>query len=176
MQTVRVRVGRAGICEWVPDHTIPSPGAVLRQTLTFELAAGATLLAIDAGAAGRIARGEAWTFARLESALTVRDATGEVLHDRFVLDGRAEWGALGFAEGRPYFASVVDITDRPHDGVLAELPSMDAIAGVARLPRRGALVRCLAPSAPALTAALPRVWSLARRALLDLPPLGLRMC
>ena len=49
-----------------------------------------------------------------------------------------------------------------------------ATVGVARLPRRGALVRCLAPDAPALSAALDSVWTLARAHLLDLPPLRLR--
>ena len=46
--------------------------------------------------------------------------------------------------------------------------------GVAVLPRRGVLVRCLAPSAPVLLAAIDECWRLARGALLGLPPLALR--
>jgi hypothetical protein len=42
------------------------------------------------------------------------------------------------------------------------------------LPRRGALVRCLAPTAPALVDAIEGCWRLARRALLGLPALALR--
>ena len=175
IQTVHVRMAPGAVCEWVPDHTIPSPGAVFRQSMTFEVPEGATLIAIDAWAAGRVARGEAWSFARLDGTLTARDAAGLLVHDRFVLEGGADWSALGFADCRPYFATVVVIGDRPLDGFLAGLrPLADAAAGAARLPRRGALVRCLAHSAPALTAALEHVWALARCTLLDLPPLALR--
>jgi urease accessory protein len=175
VQTVQARLGPGAACEWVPDHTIPSPGARLRQALTFDVAEGATLIAVDAWAAGRVARGEAWAFARLEGALTVRDPAGLVLHDRFVLDGGRDWSGLGLAEGRPYFATIVVVADGGLDrflGAVAAAPG--AVAGVARLSRRGALVRCLAPDAPALTATVEAVWRLARRALLGLPPLALR--
>ena len=175
VQTVRARLAPGAICEWVPDHTIPSPGAILEQTLAFDVAEGATLLAIDAWAAGRVARGEAWTFTRLDGALSVRDPAGLLLHDRFVLEDGRDWSARGFTDGCAYFASVALITDAPLDDVLARLPCSDGVRlGVARLPRRGALVRCLAPSAPALTTALEGVWALARRAVLAAPPLALR--
>jgi urease accessory protein len=179
VQRVRLTLAPGAVVEWVPDHTIPSAGAALCQTLEVGAGAGATLIAVDAFAAGRVARGEAWRFARLESALTVRDAAGLVLHDRFVLGGGEAWRGLGFAEGRPYFATVVLVTDTGVDDVLAEL--LAAVAGIdgaavgaARLPRRGALLRCLAASAPALTDVLEAVWTLARRLLLRLPPLALR--
>jgi urease accessory protein len=179
VQTLSARLAPGAVCEWVPDHTIPSPGAALIQTLAFEVAAGATLIAIDAWAAGRVARGEAWTFARLESALTVRDAAGLVLHDRFVLEGGRDWSAPGLAEGRPYFGSVVVVTDRALDDLVtgasaAVAGAPGARVGVARLARRGALVRCLADDAPALGTALAAVWALARRTVLEAPPLALR--
>ena len=179
LQTVRARLAPSAVCEWVPDHTIPSPGAILEQTLTFEVGDGATLIAVDAWAAGRVARGEAWSFTRLAGTLTVRDAVGLVLHDRFVLDGSVRWGALGFAEDHPYFASVVVVTDAPLDGfvdALSPAPTSggDVRVGAARLPRRGALVRCLARSAPALTATVHAIWTAARRAVLAAPPLDLR--
>jgi len=49
-----------------------------------------------------------------------------------------------------------------------------ASLGAAVLPRRGALVRCLARNAPALVEAVERCWNLARAALLARPPLALR--
>jgi urease accessory protein len=178
VQTVSVRVGPRAVCEWIPDHTIPSPGAALEQTLAFEVAEGATLVALDAWAAGRVARGEAWSFTHLDSTLTVRDAAGLVLHDRFVLDGGRHWAGLGFTDGRAYFASVVVVSDAGLDDFLGALPRLaleDEVGlGAARLPRRGALVRCVAPSAPALTTALEAVWILARRSLLGASPLALR--
>jgi len=45
---------------------------------------------------------------------------------------------------------------------------------LAALARRGALVRCLAASAPALIDTIETCWGLGRRALLGLPPLRLR--
>jgi urease accessory protein len=178
-QRVRLALGPGAVAEWVPDHTIPSAGAALRQSLEVEAGDGATLIALDAFAAGRVARGEAWRFALLDSALTVRDAGGLVLHDRFVLPGRERWRGLGFAEERPYFATVVVIADAGLDDLLAALPGAlggigGATAAAARLPRRGALVRCLARSAPSLGDTLAAVWALARGHLLGLPPLALR--
>ncbi len=178
-QHTRLVLAPGAVAEWVPDHTIPSAGAALRQSLTVEAGPGARLIAIDAFAAGRVARGEAWQFARLDSALTVRDAGGLVLHDRFVLSGGPGWTGLGLAEGRPYFANVVVLGEAGLDDFVADLPAAlapvpGAIAGAARLPRRGALVRCLAADAPALADALASIWALARRRLLGLPPLGLR--
>ena len=179
IQAVRARLAPDAVCEWVPDHTIPSPGAILEQELLFDVGEGATLIAVDAWAAGRVARGEAWSFTRLASALTVRDAVGLVLHDRFVLTGGERWSALGLADDHPYFASVAVVTDAPLDGFLDALAPVlasadDVRVGAARLPRRGALVRCLARRAPALTATVHAVWAAARRTVLTAPPLDLR--
>jgi urease accessory protein len=178
-QRVRLTLAAGAVAEWVPDHTIPSAGAALRQSLEAHVAPGATLIAVDAFAAGRVARGEAWRFALLDSALTVRDPGGLVVHDRFVLRGGQAWDGLGGAEGRPYFATVVVVTDARLDDLLAELPgALGGLAGVtaaaARLPRRGALIRCLAAGAPALATALERIWALSRHCLLGRPPLALR--
>lgn len=178
-QRVRLTLGPGAVAEWVPDHTIPSPGAALRQTLEIEAGDGAILVAMDAFAAGRVARGEAWRFALLDSTLTVRDGRGLVLHDRLVLRGDEGWRGLGLAEGRPYFATVVVLADTGLDDFVAGVPGAlaateGAAAAAARLPRRGALVRCLAADAPALAGALETLWALARRRLLGLPPLALR--
>ena len=184
VQTVRLSIGAGAIIEWVPDHTIPFAGSALRQSIHVELDDTAGLILVDAFAAGRVAVGEAWRFALLESAISVRDPGGWLLHDRFVLQSLAAHDdvaldGLGFAESRPYFASIVIVGafDRERFAVEVEKLGAAGIAtavGVAILPRRGALVRCLAPTAPALLDTIAGCWQLARRALLGLPALALR--
>ncbi|MBI4628872.1 MAG: urease accessory protein UreD [Candidatus Rokubacteria bacterium] len=179
VQTVALRLGRRAILEWVPDHTIPAAGSAFRQAIDVELDDGATLILLDAFAAGRIARGEAWRFALLDGALRIRDRRGWLLHDRFVLGGGSAAAGLGFAEGHPYFATVALVADSGLERFTAEARRAiedveGARGGVAALARRGAVVRCLAASAPALTGLLDALWAAARRELLGLPPLALR--
>ena len=180
IQDVVLRLDAGAICEWVPDHTIPFAGSALRQRITVDAGDGARLILVDAFAAGRVGRGEAWTFERLESAITIRDAKGLILHDRFVLGGpdSLDGRRLGAAEGRPYWASlvvVVDDADPFRRDVAARFPPGAGVAVAAgALPRRGALVRCLAPTAPTLIDTLDTLWAMARRDLLGLPPLALR--
>ena len=118
----------------------------------------------------------------LDSALSIRDRHGWLLHDRFVLRGptpndEPAFDGLGFAESHPYFASIAIVGGFDRDRFAADVQRLGADGrsiGVAALPRRGALVRCLAASAPALLDAIEGCWRLARRALLGLPPLALR--
>jgi urease accessory protein len=176
-QTVRLTLSPGARLEWVPDHTIPFAGAALRQRVDAEVPEGASLLLIDAFAAGRIARGERWQFALLDSALSVRDPRGWLVHDRLVLRDGAPGAGLGVAENRPYVATVVAVADgdlAPFADDVTALGADDVDIGAARLPRRGVLVRCLAADAPALGRALEAVWAAARRRVLDLPALALR--
>src|SRR5205814_416747 len=78
-QTVRLTLAPGARLEWVPDHTIPFAGSAFQQRVEAEVPEGAALVLIDAFAAGRVARGEAWRFALLDSALSVRDARGWLL-------------------------------------------------------------------------------------------------
>jgi urease accessory protein len=174
---VRLALGPGARLEWVPDHTIPFAGAALRQRVEADVAEGATLILADAFAAGRVARGEVWRFALLDSALSVRDARGWLLHDRLVLRDGAPGPGLGLAEDRPYVATVAVIADAGLAALVddvAALGGADVEVGAGLLPRRGALVRCLAADAPALTRALDAIWASARRRVLGLPPLALR--
>jgi len=167
VQTVRARVGPGAILEWVPEHTIPFAGSALRQSIDVEIAETGRLILADAFSAGRVARGEAWRFAHLESALRVRDARGWVVLDRFVLAGDASWSALGATEDAPYFGTVVIVGQVDLDALARDLTArLGAHAVVGALPRRGALVRCLAPDASALGQIVDAVWDAARQALL----------
>ena len=179
-QDVTLRLEAGAICEWMPDHTIPFAGSALRQRIEVQVADDACLILVDAFAAGRVGRGERWAFRRLDSTVTVRDAKGRLLHDRFVLtdDGALEPGALGATDGRPYFASMAVIA-ADAEAFLREVTARFTVEGetvvaVAALPRRGAVVRCLAASAPALLHAVDALWATARREVLGLPPLALR--
>lgn len=176
-QTVRLQLAPKARLEWVPDHTIPFAGSALRQRIEAEVAEGATLVLLDAFAAGRVARGEAWRFALLDSTLSIRDARGFILHDRLVLRDGTLGPGLGVAQDRPYVATLAVVTDAAVGGFIddvAALAADDVDVGAACLARRGALVRCLAANAPALARTLDAVWASARRRVLGLPPLALR--
>jgi urease accessory protein len=179
-QDVTLRLGAGATCEWVPDHTIPFAGAALRQSIVVDAGDGARRILVDAYAAGRVGRGETWAFRRLESAVTIRDPAGLVLHDRFVLgEGSGlDPRALGVTDGRPYWASVVvvaaDVDAFRRDVAARFPPGGDVLVAAAALPRRGAIVRCLAPTAPTVLDAIDRLWASARHHDLRLPPLCLR--
>jgi len=179
-QEVLVRLARGATLEYVPDHTIPFAGSDFRQVLHADLDPEARLVVIDAFAAGRVGRGETWQFARLESALMVRDAAGWLLRDRFVLEPPIGWSGVGLAEGAPYFATVAAFGDIDWSALLEEACA-SAIAGSTgvraaggALARKGAVIRCLAASATGLGEALGTVWAVARRRVLGVPPLELR--
>ena len=179
-QDVTLRLEAGAVCEWVPDHTIPFAGSALRQRTTVDVGDGARLILIDAFAAGRVGRGEAWSFRLLDSALVLRDAKGWLLRDRFVLGGAGPLNPdrLGATDGHPYFASLVVVADDVEEfrrQVTERFAgSGDVVAAAGTLPRRGAIVRCLAPSAPTLLGALDTLWTIARLHVLGLPPLRLR--
>ena len=181
VQRVRAVVGEGAQLEYVPDHLIPSPGARLHQTTDVTLAAGATLLLVDAWAVGRVARAESWSFDELDARLDVRDARGLLLKERCRL-GRARRDGLGGSEGFPYVATFAALApsregwDELADDLVA---ATDRLAsgvrfGASVLGRGGLLVRLLCPSAPSLTSAMHTLWAECRRRLLGLPPLPLR--
>jgi len=114
----------------------------------------------------------------LDTALRVRDAKGWLLLDRLRLapgEGPPLDG-LGLTDGAPYVATAVVIAEEPLDAFARAVGAGTATArlAVARLPRRGALVRCLAADAPSLGWAVTHVWATARATVLGLPPLDLR--
>ena len=182
-QSVKIAIGPRAAVEWVPDHTIPFAGSAFRQTLDVEMDETARLILVDAFSAGRVGRGEAWQFALLDSAVSVRDRQGWLLHDRFALRGMARthpaWDGLGYAESHPYFATIAIIGGFDREQLTADLRQQCPVAnagriGVAALTRGGLLIRCLAPSAPELIETIETCWGLGRRALLGLSPLALR--
>jgi urease accessory protein len=184
IQSVKISIGPQAAVEWVPDHTIPFASSAFRQTLDVEMDEHARLILVDSFSAGRVGRGEAWQFSLLDSAVSIRDRQGWLLHDRLALRGPmtgrgTAWDGLGSAESHPYFATIAIVgcfdRERFADDLGRQCPGVDAgRIGVAVLARRGLLIRCLAPSAPELLDTIEACRGLARQALLGLPPLALR--
>jgi urease accessory protein len=177
-QDVRLRVEAGGALEWLPDHTVPSAGAAFRQRIDVDLAPDARLILVDAFAAGRVARGEAWTFARLESAITIREGPRWILHDRFALQPGGPWTSCGGTDGYPYFGAVFvvgpgDLRDLAR-AMTAAVEGTGLRAVAAPGPRGGLVARVLAADAPSLLGGLGLLSALARRGVLALPALALR--
>lgn len=178
-QDVRLRVADGGVLEWLPDHTIPSAGSAFRQRIDVDLASDARLILVDAFAAGRVARGESWLFARLESALTIREGPRWILCDRFALaPGSGLWAPSGGTDGHPYFGTVVaigpgDLADLAR-ATSASLDGTGVVSAAAAGPRGGLVARVLAGDAPALLCALDRLSALVRHTMLGLGPVRLR--
>jgi len=179
VQDVRIVVAPGAVLEWVPDHTIPFTGSAYRQRLCARVGMGATLIVVDAFAAGRVARGECWRFRHLESALSITDDEGWLLHDRFVLSGEDRWGGVGFTEGAAYFATIAVVAPASADELTSAVVTATggvaaARTGVGRLSRRGILVRCLAETAPALGDVVHAAWQAVRHVTVGAPPVDLR--
>ena len=68
------------------DPLVPFAGARVESLLDVRLAEGATLVAVEALAAGRVATGERWAAARCQTRLRVRRDGVMVLDDALLLD------------------------------------------------------------------------------------------
>jgi urease accessory protein len=170
------------VLEYVPDHLIPSPGARLRQHTEVMLAPESTLILVDAWAVGRIARGERWRFALLDSAIIVRDPGGLLVRERAVLSGARPLEGVGGVEGIGYVATFLALqpsrdswSELARDlSAAVEALGMNRRAAVTPLGRGGLLARLLAPSAPLLHEAVTALWALTRRRLLGRDAVCLR--
>jgi urease accessory protein len=180
VQETRIRVGAGAVLEWVPDHVIPHPGSSLDQTLSIDLAPGASAFVLDAFATGRVARGEAWSFASLVNRVLVRGHERLLYADRLRLGSERTLAGLGGANGRSYVATFGvfgnarswDDLSRAFAEVLENHGDLDGGASV--LGGGGCVARILAASAPAMTEACSALWTCARRHVLGLPALELR--
>jgi urease accessory protein len=97
-QRTAVRVDEDAAVIVAPDPVVPFRDARFAQTTSIELAAGASLVLVDTVTAGRVAYGERWSAARIDSALEVAIAGEPGLIDRIVLE-RSETGG-GDPDGR----------------------------------------------------------------------------
>ncbi len=182
VQETWIDLAEGATLEYLPDHVIPHAGSKFRQQLRLDMAAGGRAILFDAVAAGRLARGERWKMAELDSATEVFLRGKPVYLNRT----RVQPSALaperfGLMEDFGYLASFVLIADGfdAWSTVLASLNESLAAAphvfgGASLLSSAGCVVRFLTKSAVELTDAIATLWAAARSSLLGLPPAALR--
>jgi urease accessory protein len=88
-QRLTVRVAGDGAALVVPDPVVPYRDASFTQHTSIELAPTSTLVLCDVLTAGRLAYGERWSAARLDTTLRLAIGGTLVLHDRILLAGDA---------------------------------------------------------------------------------------
>lgn len=176
-----IMLRRDAILEYLPDHLIPHPGAILEQRLNLEMAPGSRAILFEAMAAGRIARGERWSFNRINSETVVnRDGQPLFISRSEIIPGQQSPAAPGFMADFGYLGSVLALGDGfTHWEELARAMACAAAAyaveaGASALAAHGAMVRILSHSADALSRAMVAAWAAARARLLNRPPLDLR--
>jgi urease accessory protein len=86
-QRLAVRVAHGAAALVVPDPIVPYRDARFAQVTDIALARGATLVLCDVVTAGRLAYGERWSAAQVDTTLTIGLGGERVLHDRIVLAG-----------------------------------------------------------------------------------------
>jgi urease accessory protein len=169
-----LRVADGAVLEHLPHHVIPFAGSSLALETRFELGGSGTLLAWDALAAGRVARGERFAFERLESRTALARNGLPVVSDGIQLEGGGEpFGGFSYL-GAVYVAAPLDLSPLS-DEIHGALTGGRSVLASASAPVKGAcVVRVLCHGAPELYEALGRARALARRelGLAEAPPIA----
>jgi urease accessory protein len=139
-QRLRVRAGDDSMFFLLPDPVTPFAGAQYEQQQHFDLASGATLVAVDWMTAGRVSSGERWRFTSYSSRTFVRRDGRVILHDTLRLDPKD--GALPERLGRfNCMASIIAIGP----AVRAAAIRLAGALGGAPAPRRADTLLSAAP-------------------------------
>jgi len=181
---VRLSVGPDAHLDYVPEPTILHADARYAQSLTVDLAAGASAVVADVVVPGRLARGERFDFERYLARTRGEGPEGLLFEDATVLapgesDPRTpgvlgEHAVYGTAFVIAPDADAAELSDALHEAVVeadGDADSADAVrAGATALPNgAGVAVRALGDRAESVTAALHAAWDRARRRLVDAP-------
>ncbi len=162
-------VEERALLEYLPHHLIPYAGSSYRQTTEFHLAEGATLVAWDACAAGRAARGERFGFDSLVNRTKVLRCGAPAAVDGFELSGGGEpFGGYTYL-GTLYVVAPTNLSllaDELHGS--ASIPSGSLCSASVPTPNL-CVVRALAHGAPALYRVLNDCREVVR-SFLHLPP------
>jgi urease accessory protein len=172
-----IRVGEGATLEYLPDHVIPHAGSALRQSLRVEMGRGSRAIIADSFAAGRVARGERWNFAQIDSRTEIIVCGKPAFLNRTFIDPVAQQPErLGLMEQFGYMACLSLFADGFEDwpavtaAMHTELQNVPQIkAGVSLLARGGCVVRYLAHSASDMTRTNKILWDAARELVLRLP-------
>ncbi|WP_199257496.1 urease accessory protein UreD [Paracoccus binzhouensis] len=164
-------LGQGARIDWLPQETILFEGSALDRRLSVEMAADATLLAVESLVFGRIAHGETLRQLQLRDHWRIRRG-GRLVHAEALRLERMPTSPATLAGATAAATMILAApgAEQGLDAARAALPE-GAEAGVSALP--GLLVaRFLAPSSQALRAALvplirhfragppPRLWQL----------------
>jgi urease accessory protein len=181
IQETTIHLDRDATLEYLPDHLIPHPGAVVRQSVRVEMAAGSRAIVYDAIAAGRIGRGERWAFRDLRTEITLNRGTQPVYVSRSRITPELQpLTQLGWAQDFNYLASIIIVGDTAHDGTAYQWAALGAdlesalcrcpgvFGGASEMGCGGTVVRLLAYRASDLSLAAHILWSVARRFLVGL--------
>jgi urease accessory protein len=116
-QAVEATVQEGGLLVVLADPLVLFAGARVETLLDLRLAQGATLIAVEALAAGRIARGERWQPARCQTRVRLRRDGERVLDDALLLD--PEQGEVAARMG-PFDAWATVVLSGPAAGEAAQ--------------------------------------------------------
>ncbi|MDO3400168.1 urease accessory protein UreD [Mycolicibacterium neoaurum] len=162
-------VESGAVLEYLPKTIIPQADSTFVQQLEVDVAPGGVYIGWDAIAAGRIAHGERFRYAAVDTAFTVRIQGRVVARERQLVTADAAIGA-------DYLATLLIIApDRCVTAVLSAVRAAlarhrDSEGGAGELPSAaGIFARIRAASAPALLAAQQALHTAARTILATAP-------
>ena len=142
--TLAAAVGRDGVLVSLPDPVVAFTESSFRQRQTFDLDAGAAVVALDWMTSGRLGHGERWAFDRYASATTIRVDGRLAIHDAVRLD--REDGDLATRLGRFDVLAVVAIAGAPLAADARRIA--DAIGRIAPARRPPVIVSAAATAGP----------------------------
>jgi urease accessory protein len=176
IQETVIRMGRGATLEYLPDHLIPHPGAVVHQSIRVEMAQGSRAIVYDSIAAGRIGRGERWMFRELRTETTLIRGTKPLYISRAHITPESQpLNQLGWAQDFNYLASIVIVGETADNGDPYEWTALGADldsalrnctgvhGGVSEIGCGGSVVRFMAYRASDLSLATHILWDIARR-------------
>jgi urease accessory protein len=177
-----IRLGERASLEYFPDHVIPHAGSALRQSLRIEMSRGSRALILDSLASGRVAHGERWAFAEIDSRMDVTVCGRPSYINRAkIVPAEKRPERLGWMEDFDYvsclglfadgFAGWAQLAAALNGRLSGEL---NVCGAASLLSRDGCVVRVLARSAPDMTRMNKELWNLGREMLLGLAPLEYR--
>ena len=176
LETV-IRIGEEATLEYLPDHVIPHAGSALRQSLRVEMARGSRAILLESFAAGRVARGERWTFSQFDSRTEVVLCGRRAFLNRTLIHPAAQPPEqLGVMEEFSYMACLSLFADgfeswpvvvAAMNAGLEHVPQVKG--GVSMLSHGGCMVRYLANSASDMTRTNKILWEAARELVVQLP-------
>jgi urease accessory protein len=164
--------------EYLPDHVIPHIGSALRQSLRVEMGHGSRAILLDSLSSGRVAHGERWSFAEIDSRTEIFSCGKPVFLNRTRIEpaGRHHRRQIARMKNFDYLISMGVFADgfenwqRVAAAMNAELDSMPQVrGGVSLLSHGGCVIRYMARSASEMIQMNKKLWDAARELVVQLP-------